>query len=79
MLKAKFNKEKYLEHAKSQGISSAITLLQKDIIEWEHEAFEGEKGYNPEAWAELHSIRNFSRELWELSLRTEGGPPPARP
>ena len=66
----RFSKEKYLEIANSQGISKALTQLQKDTIRWEHQAFEGKAGYLPEMWKELHAVREFSRELWELSLRS---------
>jgi hypothetical protein len=67
----KFEKEKYVQLMKSQGISSTLTQLQKDTSEWEYQAFEGEKGYQPEMWNELQKVREFSRELWDLALQNE--------
>jgi len=71
MAKSEFDREKYLQIATSQGISVALTQLQKDTIEWEYEAFEGEKGYQPEKWKDLLAVREFARELWELDLRSQ--------
>jgi hypothetical protein len=65
-----FNKEKYLTIAKAQGVAAALTQLQKDTIQWEFDAFEGEKGYDPKQWAALVRVREFSRELWEMDLRS---------
>ena len=64
-----FNKDKYIEIAKSEGVPAALTQLQKDTIAWEIEAFEGTKGYLPEMWKSLSDVRTFSRELWQLALK----------
>lgn len=64
----KFNKEKYLEIVKLEGISKALTQLQKDTMAWEYEAFEGPKGYQPQMIEELEAVRTFARELWDLDL-----------
>ncbi len=72
--KEKFNekyKDKYLQILKSEGISKALTQLQKDTDAWELESFEGDQGYQPEMWKQLEFVRTFSRELWELALQTE--------
>lgn len=65
-----FDKEKYLRISKAEGISSALTQLHHDIIQWEHASYEGEKGYQPEMWNSLQAVRKFSRELWEMCLRS---------
>ncbi|MEO7165112.1 MAG: hypothetical protein ABI041_19500 [Bdellovibrionia bacterium] len=67
---SEFNREKYLQIAKSQGIGAALTQLQTDTVGWEYEAFEGEKGYQPKEWQALLAVRDFARELWELDLRS---------
>lgn len=63
------DKEKYLRILKSDGVSAALTALHKDTIGWEYEAFEGKKGYQPDMWADIEEVRNFSRELWEIALK----------
>ena len=63
-----FNKEKYVRILKSSGVDTALTILHQDIRNWEYEAFEGEKGYQPEIIEELDHVRNFSRELWQIAL-----------
>ena len=67
---SEFDREKYLQIAKSQGIAAALTQLQTDTVNWEYEAFEGEKGYQPKEWEALMTVREFARELWELDLRS---------
>ncbi len=70
-----FDREKYIHLMKSKGITAALTQLHTDTIRWEYEAFEGEKGYQPDMWNALQEVRNFSRELWEISLdNLESGP-----
>lgn len=65
-----FDREKYLRMAQVQGIHIALTQLHKDMMEWEHEAFEGPKGWNPEQWRTIQEdARAFSRELWDMALR----------
>ena len=64
----RFDKEKYIEIMKAEGIPAALTQLQKDTVKWEVEAFEGTKGYQPEMWGDLTEVRDFSRELWQMSL-----------
>lgn len=65
-----FDKEKYIRLMRSKGISAALTALHEDTTQWEYQAFEGEKGYDPELWEKLNEVRTFSRELWELALQT---------
>jgi len=67
-----FDREKYLQLFKTRGATEALTLLQKDLIEWEYEAYEGEAGYQPEMWQKLEKVREFSRELWDMAV--EGKP-----
>jgi len=63
-----FNRNKYLDIAKTTGYSAAVTALHQDLQAWENDTFESQEGYNPEKWAELEVIRSFSRELWETAL-----------
>jgi hypothetical protein len=50
-------------------VNAALTELHNDVREWEHESFEGEKGWQPAMWKELEKVRSFSRELWEMALQ----------
>ena len=59
------NKEKYLRIARDRGVHAALTELHRDTNEWELETFEGEKGWQPQLWESLKSVRDFSRELWD--------------
>ncbi|MBI2712448.1 MAG: hypothetical protein HYX41_06290 [Bdellovibrio sp.] len=70
MQKFKFDREKYLNIFRTQGVGVALTALQKDTERWEYEAFEGRAGYNPEMWEELEKVRDFSRELWDKHLHS---------
>jgi hypothetical protein len=70
----KFDRETYLQIAKTQSISAALTQLQKDTIDWEYQAFEGEKGYDPQAWQVLLGVRKFARELWDMDLHKDDHP-----
>jgi hypothetical protein len=70
MSSLKFDKEKYMRILQSEGVSAALTALHHDTIGWEYEAFEGEKGYQPEMWKDIQQVRDFSRELWEIALRS---------
>ncbi|MCM2323322.1 MAG: hypothetical protein NDJ90_08675 [Oligoflexia bacterium] len=65
------NREKYLQIARTHGIDAALTTLHRDTTGWEYLTFESEKGYRPEVFEELKTIREFSRELWELALREQ--------
>jgi hypothetical protein len=58
----------YRQLMKTEGAAAALTQLHHDLAQWELEAFEGEKGYQPDLWRELHEVRALSRELWELDL-----------
>ncbi len=71
----KLDKEKYLKLLKSQGIETALTTLHLDMNEWEFETFEGQAGYQPQAWESLTAIRAFSRELWQIALQNLPDPP----
>jgi len=65
----KFDRQKYLRMIQTHGNNAALTALHADIESWEHETFEGEKGYQPELWKNLADARAFSRELWEAALK----------
>ncbi|MGZ3688352.1 MAG: hypothetical protein ACXWPM_07010 [Bdellovibrionota bacterium] len=64
----KLNKEKYLTIARAQGAQVALTALHRDMNQWEIETFEGEKGWQPQMFEDLKSVRDFSRELWEMAI-----------
>ena len=64
----KLDREKYLRLARTDGAHAALTKLHVDTERWEHKAFEGEKGWQPELWHELEAVRRFSRELWAMVL-----------
>ena len=63
-----FDREKYVQLLKADGISAALTALHKDIERIEFETFEGQQGWRPELFEELKQIRAFSREIWDLHL-----------
>ena len=63
-----FDKSKYLEILRAQGVNAAITALHNDTNVWEIETFEGDQGYSPEMWNAFENVRNFSRELWANAL-----------
>ncbi len=62
-----FDREKYLQIAKTQSPQKAITQLHLDTERWEWESFEGEAGYQPAQFEALKSVREFSRELWDMA------------
>jgi hypothetical protein len=64
----KIDREKYMRLVKTDGLHVALTTLHHDLNEWEHQTFEGEAGWQPEVWTDLAEVRNFSRELWDISL-----------
>jgi hypothetical protein len=68
------DKEKYLKIAKTQNFEAALTQLHLDTNAWEIEAFEGEKGYQPDLWKALEEVRSFSRSLWDMSAVKGLGP-----
>jgi hypothetical protein len=67
-----FDREKYIRIMRAEGVSKALTILQLDTERWEADTFEGDQGYQPEMWKDLLAIRDFSRELWDMSLREQG-------
>jgi len=67
-----FDREKYLQILRTEGINAAVTALHLDTERWEVDTFEGTEGYQPEMWKDLLAIRSFSRELWEIDLRQGG-------
>lgn len=69
-----FDREKYIRIMRAEGVSKALTVLHLDTERWEAETFEGDKGYQPEMWKDLLSIRDFSRELWDMHLREQQAP-----
>jgi hypothetical protein len=62
------NLEPYRQLMKTESAAVALTQLHHDLAQWELEAFEGEKGYQPDLWKDLHAVRALSRELWEQHL-----------
>ena len=64
-----FDREKYLQIMRSEGAAKALTQLHLDTEHWEIDTFEGDKGYEPEMWKDLLAVREFSRELWNLSQK----------
>lgn len=64
-----FDREKYIRILEAQGLSAALTALHVDTEHWEHESFEGDKGYQPEQVKALEEVRSFSRELWNLAMK----------
>jgi hypothetical protein len=63
-----FQKEKYLELVKTQGLQNAVNQLHHDLWEIEKECFETPEGFQPEMWKKLNELRLFSRELWDMKL-----------
>jgi hypothetical protein len=63
-----FDREKYIHIMRSEGVGAALTALHLDTERWEVETFEGDKGWQPEMFKDLEGVREFSRELWEMSL-----------
>ena len=64
------DKEKYRQIARDQGIPAALTALHRDTEHWEWDTFEGNEGYKPTQFEALKSVREFSRELWEIATVT---------
>lgn len=62
-----FDREKYITLLQTEGLHPALTALHKDMEEWEREAFEDGKGFQPQLWEDLKLIRNFSRDLWNTA------------
>ncbi len=68
----KFDKDKYIRIMRSEGINAALTALHRDTTGWEYDAFEGDKGWQPDMWREIEDVRVFSRDLWEMALAEAG-------
>lgn len=64
----KLDREKYLNIARQEGISTALTALHHDYRDVEFHSFEGPEGYLPDEWKSLQAIRDFSREIWGIDL-----------
>lgn len=62
-----FNREKYIQILKSQGLSAAITELHQDQNLFEIQAFEGQEGYQRGQFDSLTQMHDLSRELWDLA------------
>jgi hypothetical protein len=62
-----FDREKYMGILHSEGLHPALTALHHDLEQWEREAFEDGKGFQPQLWEDLKLIRNFSRDLWNTA------------
>jgi hypothetical protein len=63
------DRKKYIDIMNRESVNAALTELHKDVRNWELEAFEGQKGWQPQMWDELAKVRSFSRELWEMALQ----------
>ncbi|MGK5085003.1 hypothetical protein WDW37_17070 [Bdellovibrionota bacterium FG-1] len=63
----KFDKEKYLQLARTEGAHIALTRLARDTERWEWDTFEGEGGWKPNQFEVLGEVRAFSREIWEAA------------
>jgi len=70
-MSSSFDRQKYLNILKSDGLSAALTALHLDIERIEFETFEGREGWKPELFEELKQIRIFSRELWDSQLKSD--------
>jgi len=66
-----FDREPYIQLLKEKGYSTALSTLQNDLSTWETETFEGPNGYQPQYWEELRKVREFSREIWDMSTMSE--------
>jgi len=66
---AQLNRQKYLDIVQTQGISAALTTLHRDMAIVEYQAFEGNRKTEPELLEQLNSMRDFSREIWDIALR----------
>lgn len=60
------DKEKYLKIAREQNLGAALTALHQEQRELENETFEGLSGWQPELYEKIKTLRDFSRELWNL-------------
>jgi hypothetical protein len=65
-----FDKNHYLELAKTQNFQIAVNQLHQDLWQIEQECFDTPAGYQPEVWKKLNEMRIFSRELWDLHRAT---------
>ncbi len=65
------NKAKYLDIAREQGVSAALTELHRDMAIVEYQAFEGDRRAEPELLNQLNAMRDFSREIWDLALKQQ--------
>ena len=66
MEQIQFDRNKYIQMAKSTGFQNAVNQLHQDLWEIEKECFDTPVGYRPEVWKTLNDMRIFSRELWDL-------------
>ncbi len=60
-----FDKEKYVQLAKDSGLPAALTLLHRDLNEFERQAYNGDKTEMAARREEIFQIRKFARDLWE--------------
>ncbi len=65
------DRQKYLRILEAEGLASAITVLHGDTREWEYQTFEGHEGYDPALWTMVEEARSFSRELWDLAMKSD--------
>ncbi len=67
MEQIQFDRNYYLELAKTAGFQQAVTQLHEHLWAIEKECFDTPVGYQPEVWKTLNEMRLFSRELWDLN------------
>jgi len=65
-----FERDKYLQIVKTQGLTTAVSTLHHDLWETEYRCFESQTGYDPVIWKQLNEMRQFSRELWDMKFKT---------
>ncbi len=64
-MKAKLDKQKYLNIVEKKGLSEALALLHDDMEALEQECFEGLQGWQPDLYESIKDFRDFSVELWK--------------
>ncbi len=67
----KFDRHKYEQILRTQGLNTALTVLHHDMERMEQECFEGSQGWQPELYEQIKQFRRFSTELWQNRYATE--------
>lgn len=68
-MKISVDRDHWFQVAEKSGLSAALTRLEATIQEYEKNAFEGEKGFDPELYEGIKALRTLSRDLWESRLK----------